>query len=303
MSGPLLTGALLSLLGALFFGFNNLATRRAVVRVKDTSPGVALSVFVSVPAVLAVLVLTGKLGDLIRFPWHSYLWLLGAGIIHYYVGRSLNYRSVQLVGANLTGILRRSSPLMAVFLGVVVLGETVTGTMLFGLLLILLGVGLVGWTPWQPRGGKNSFLQIGPKGVLLGIGAGVCYGISPLMIKMALNSYSAPLAAVLITFVGAAAVFAVSSMAGRKRAELFTMEKATFWWFVISGLVVVLAQVSRFLALSMAPISIVSPLFDTSPIMVVILSFFFNRKLEVFSKSIVFSAIVVVIGSLFLIWG
>ncbi|MDP2744377.1 MAG: EamA family transporter, partial [Dehalococcoidia bacterium] len=91
--------------------------------------------------------------------------------------------------------------------------------------------------------------------------------------------------------------------AGRKRAELFTMEKATFWWFVISGLVVVLAQMSRFLALSMAPISIVSPLFDTSPIMVIILSFFFNRKLEVFSKSIVFSAIMVVIGSLFLIGG
>jgi drug/metabolite transporter (DMT)-like permease len=192
---------------------------------------------------------------------------------------------------------------MAVFLGVVVLGEIVTLQMYLGILLILVGVGLVGWNPWQSRYSKTSFSNIGAKGILLGVGAGACYGISPLMIKMALNSFSSPLAAVLISFVGAAVVHALFHVKGNKRELLLTMDRGTFWWFSLSGLLVVFAQISRFFALSMAPISVISPLFDISPILVIMLSFIFNRKLEVFNKTVIFSAVIVVIGSLLLVSG
>ncbi len=299
----MLLGPLLALLGALFFSISHVPTRRAVLRVKDTSAGVAVTVFISIPALFLALVISDKVDDLLRFPWHGYLWLLGAGIIHFYVGRSLNYKSVQLVGANITGILRRSSPLVAVSLGVIVLGEVVTLPMFLGILLIVVGVGFVGWNPWQSRQSKTSFASLGPKGILLGVGAGVCYGVSPLMIKMALNSFSSPIAAVLISFAGAAVVHALLHVKGDKRKLLLNMEKRTFWWFFLSGLLVVFAQLSRFLALSMAPISVISPLFDVGPLMVIGLSFIFNRKLEVFNKSVIIAAIFVIAGTLFLLWG
>ncbi len=215
----------------------------------------------------------------------------------------MNYISVQLVGANITGILRRSSPLMAVSLGVIVLGEVVTWPMLLGIILIVGGVGLVGWNPWQARQSEASLFRIGPKGILIGLGAGACWGISPLMIKMALNSFSSPIAAVFISFIGAAVVHALLHAKGDKKKLLLTMDKRTFWLFSLTGLLVVFAQLARFFALSMAPISVISPLFDVSPLMVIGLSFMFNRKLEVFSKSVIISAVIVVVGSLLLLWG
>jgi drug/metabolite transporter (DMT)-like permease len=192
---------------------------------------------------------------------------------------------------------------MAVALGVIVLGETVTVPMLLGIILVVAGVGLVGWNPWQSRQSKTSFANLGPKGILTGVGAGVCFGVSPLMVKMALNSFSSPIAAVFISFSGAAVLHAILHVKGEKRALLLRMDNRTFWLFSLSGLMIVFAQLSRFFALSMAPISVITPLFDVSPLMVIALSFFFNRKLEVFSKTVIIAAVIVVAGSLLLIYG
>lgn len=295
-------GPILALIGASFFALNNLASRRAVLRVKDTSAGAAVSVFISLPVLFLALVVTGKVDDIFRFPWHGYLWLLGAGVIHQFLGRSLNFISVRLVGANISGVLRRSSPLMAVTLGVVVLGEVLTGKSLLGILLIVTGVVFLGWTPWQSNS-KTSFAKLGAKGILTGVGAGLCYGVSPLMIKMALNSFSSPIAAVFISFVGAAVVYALSHVKREKKELLLTMDQRTFWMFSLAGLLVVFAQLSRFLALSMAPISVISPLFDVNPLLIIPLSYLFNRKLEIFSKSIIISTIVVAAGSFLLLSG
>ena len=43
-----------------------------------------------------------------RFGIGAFVWLLLAGIVHFVGGRSLNYKCVQLVGANIGNILSRS---------------------------------------------------------------------------------------------------------------------------------------------------------------------------------------------------
>ncbi|MFC1968326.1 EamA family transporter [Chloroflexota bacterium] len=298
----MLLAPFLALVGALFFALNNLSARRAVIRVKDTSAGVAVSVLISLPVLFLALMISGTVGDVLRFPWHGYLWLLGAGLIQQYLGRSLGFRAVKLVGANIFSVLTRITPLVAVSLGVVVLGEVVTGKMLLGILLIVAGVLFVGGNPLQSRQSKTSSANMSPKGILLGVGAGVCYGLTPLMIKMALNSYSSPIAALFISFCGASIIHALLNVKGDKRKLLLTIDNRTFWLFSVSGLLVVLAQISRFFALSMAPISIISPLFAVNPLLVIPLSFVFNRKLEVFSKWVIVSAVIVVAGSLLLLW-
>ncbi len=295
-------GPLLALIGALFFSFSNISARRALVRVEDTSAGVAVSVIISLPFLFLALVITGKVGDILLFPWHGYLWLLGAGIINYYVGRSLSYIATQWAGANIAGILRRSSPLVAVSLGVLVLGEVVTGKMLMGILLIVAGVVFLGWNPWQSPESKTSVVNLSIKGILIGVGAGVCYGLSSLMIKMGLNSFSSPLAAVFIAYAGAAVIHALLHIKGDKRNLLLTMDNRTFWFFFLTGLLVVSAHIFSFFALSMAPIVIISPIFSINPLGTIALSFIFNRKLEVFSKSVIISAAAVVVGSFLLLW-
>ncbi|MFC1962722.1 DMT family transporter [Chloroflexota bacterium] len=301
-SQVMLIGPLLAFIAAFLFGLNDLFTRRAVLRVKDISAGVAVSVLISVPVLFLALIISGKVGDLLRFPWHGYLWLLGAGLIQQYVARHVKYKTVQLVGANISSILMRSQPLVAVSLGVFVLGEVVSLPMLLGILLIVAGGGLVGGT-WQPLQSSTSSVSLSPKSILMGVGAGVCMGVSTLMIKVALNSFSSPIAALFISFIGGAIVHVIIHAKGDKRILLLNMDKGTFWLFSLIGLLVVFAQLSRYFALGMSSISVVSPIFSVTPLMVLGLSYIFNRKLEVFSKSVLIAAVIVVIGSLLLLWG
>ena len=55
------------------------------------------------------------------------LWFAGAGVFTAFVGRVFFYSSVEKLGAMRSSALKRLSPLFAVLLGVLVLGETLTG--------------------------------------------------------------------------------------------------------------------------------------------------------------------------------
>jgi len=74
----------------------------------------------------------------------------------------------------------------------------------------------------------------------------------------------------------------------------------TLGLFVLNGLLAGGVNLLRYLALNLSPASVVSPLFSTSPIFLLGLSFLFNRKIEVFGRFVVIGIIAVVIGSVLL---
>ncbi len=83
--------------------------RRAVLKVPDASLGRLISVPMAVPIFFIILAVTGQIQSVFRFSWEGYVWLSSAGILHFVIGRSLNYKLVQLVGANVGTILRRAN--------------------------------------------------------------------------------------------------------------------------------------------------------------------------------------------------
>ena len=110
-------GPLLALLSAGFFGMNKIFLRRAVLKVPDASLGTLISVPMSVPLFFLVMLFSGRLSNIFAFSWQGYLWLSLAGILHFVIGRSLNYHCVQLVGANITNLICRSNILVSVVIG------------------------------------------------------------------------------------------------------------------------------------------------------------------------------------------
>jgi len=296
-----MTGSVAAIFSALSYAFNSMLLRRAVVGVSDATIGILISVPMAVPFVIAVLVVTDQLGSILEFSWQSYLWLSSAGILHYVVGRSLYYNSIQLVGANITGILWRINTPVAVILGISLLDEPVSWQLGTGVALIVFGITVAGLNPQMFQNGKNRFSDIPLKAFIFGFGAGVSWGITPILIKTGLRDCGSPVAGVFVSFLAATIVLSISLLRHGRRTTLAGMRGRTAGLFFCAGLCSCIANLMRYTALSLAPASIVSPLVSTSPILVLGLSYLFNRTLEIFSKPVIVGTVAVVMGSILLV--
>ncbi|MDP2643897.1 MAG: EamA family transporter [Desulfobacterales bacterium] len=294
-------GSILAVLSALSFAVNSILLRRAVLKISDASLGVMISIPIGVPFALFLLIFTGRLGSLADLSWQSVLFFAAAGISHYCLGRSFNYNSIQLVGSNITSILRRSSILVAVSLGLFLLNEPVGWKVVVGVLFIIFGITITGLNPKMFDKGARLFSDMPRKALFYGFGTGFFWGISPILIKLGILSGGPPMAGVLVSFLTATLVMALSLFHRQRREELWSMPGKAVLLFAGAGLLSSAANLARFFALSVAPASIVAPLVATAPVFVLILAFLFNRKLEVFSMNVIIGCVTTVMGGILLI--
>ena len=296
-----MSGEVFAIISALTFSFVCVITRRAVMRVVDATAGVLITVPIGVPFFLLVLIASGQIHSIVSFSWQGYVWLSAAGILHFIVGRSLNYSCTQLVGANVTNILIRVRPLVAVTLGVSLLSEPLTWKLAIGVLLIVCGVALTGLNPETFRSGRALFSGIPRRAFILGMSAGVAWGISPILVKLGFGSSGSAIGGAFISYSAATVALSISFWNRNKRLALASMKSDTIRLFCLIGVLSAIAQLMRYMALSLAPASVVSPLLTMTPVFVVVLSFLVNRKLESFSTPVIVGTVVVVVGSILLV--
>jgi drug/metabolite transporter (DMT)-like permease len=292
--------AFFAALSALFFGLTSVATRRAVLKVLDAGVGVLISVPLALVFFLLILMVMGQVGSIARFSWQSYGWLAAAGVIHFIVGRSLNLYLVQLVGANIASVVRRINPIVSVILGISLLGEPFSWPLAVGVLLIILGLTVSGMNPKSFRNGERLFSGIPAKAYLLGLGVGLSWGTSPILVKLGLNGSGSPVAGAFISYAAATIIASTFLINRSKRMSLANIEKGALGFFCLNALFGTVSQLMRYIALSLGPASVVSPIVSTSPIFLLAFSFIFNRKLEVFSPNVIVGIIVVVLGGILL---
>ena len=166
---------LLALLSAGFFGMNKIFLRRAVLKVSDASLGTLISVPMSVPLFFLVIVFSGKIQNILGFSWQGYVWLSLAGILHFVVGRSFNYHCVQLVGVNITNLICRSNILVSVVIGITLLHEPVSWRLALGVLFIITGISLPGFSQLMLESSKHRMPKIPGKAFIFGFGCGLVF--------------------------------------------------------------------------------------------------------------------------------
>ena len=132
-----MTGSLFALLTAVSFGLSWVFGRRAVLKIPEASIGTLVTVPMSVPLFFLILVFTGQVRSILNFSWQSYVWFSLGGIVHFVVGRSLAYKCVKLIGANVAGILNRINVLVTVVIGVSLLHEPLSWQLVIGVILII----------------------------------------------------------------------------------------------------------------------------------------------------------------------
>ncbi len=291
----------LSIIGAFSYACSSIFARRAVMHVSDAVLGVMITVPLGVPFFMIILIFTGQMGSILSFSWQSYLLLSTAGFLAFVLGRALHLKSLQLIGANTTTILTRVNPLVAVILGVSFLGEVVTWELVVGVLLIVFGIMLVGVNPQMFRSGKSMFSRIPRRAFTYGIGSGLAWGVAPILMKMGLSGSGSPVAGAFISFSAATIILSVTLLNSKRRVALAGMTGSAVSFFVLQSLCGSTANLVRYLALDIAPVSLVAPIFALEPVFLLVLSFLFNRKLEVFGKAVIIGIIAAVVGAILLV--
>jgi uncharacterized membrane protein len=314
-------GAFLALCSAATFALNNTLARRGVLT-GTVLQALSISVPIGVPIFLVAALVTGSLFHVATFSWRALLWLSLAGIVHFVWGRYCNYRAVKAIGSNLAGPLQESSVLIALVLAVLLLGETLTPFKVLGIVLVLLGPGVaveIGRKP-KPKPkpdpkpkpepaaadeappAKPAFTPHYTEGYLFAGLSATGYGTSPILVRTGLEDagLGASIAGGLVSYTAATlAVIVVLAFAGSLRHARF-IPADTAKWFGLAGLFVGISQMLRYMALSVAPVSVVAPIQRLSLLFRFLFSWIMNREHEVFSGRIFLGTALSLLGVLLL---
>jgi drug/metabolite transporter (DMT)-like permease len=307
-------GALFAVLSAFTFGVSNVATRRGVGG-SSASFGLYITVILGVPLFVIAAAATGQLLDIFDLPTRSWVLLSAAGVLHFLIGRYCNFRAIDAIGSNRTQPIQMTNTLYSVGIAVALLGEELTLLMGAGIALIMISPLVMverkkrakpapavsdvnpsvadaalddAATPSvsvaEPRNAATAPRYA--EGYLFGLISAMAYGTSPVMIRSALSDTGLGIAGGLVAYAAAAAVLVVSLMLPGKIRELRGVDVKVLPFFMVSTVSVFLAQMFRFAALAIAPVTVVAPLARLGVVFTPILGFFFNRHLESFSPRV-----------------
>ncbi|TGD62095.1 hypothetical protein EYC08_16900 [Tabrizicola sp. WMC-M-20] len=294
-------GAVLSLISAAFFGLNNAATRRGVLAA-SVLQGMAITVPLGLPLFLLFLPLFGGFSELFGLSRSAVMWLAAAGIVHFVIGRYGNYRATQALGATLSTPVQQLSILVSLGLAIVFLGEVITGLKVAGLVLVMIGPGLV---LARRKAGKKMAANLaftpeyGP-GFFWGAVCALGYGVSPVMITVGMGdarSIPVALAGIIVSYGAATVVVALMVAIAGGRSYMASVGRGAVGWFLVSTVAVALSQMLRYMALAVAPVSVVVPIQRLSVLFRLIFGALINRDSEVLDGVVIFGIILAVFGT------
>ncbi len=290
-----MSGSLLALLGAVFFAASRIPLRRGLTDTGESFSAVAYSVFTGVVLFSLLAFVPGDRAELARISLKSYALLATAGVTAFVLGRALEYTAVRLIGNNIAAPLARVSIVVAVVSGILVLGESLTMMGIWGVVLILAGVILVSISgeDGKVRLTRGNLIR----GIAAGLGAGICWGASTVLIRAGIQDVDSPFVAAFISYMAALAVIASSLLHKGRRLQLNQVGRSSLIALLLNGVFVSVAQLLRYLALDITPASIVQPIMSTSLLFLLLFSFALNRNVEVFTWKVVLGVVAVVAGA------
>jgi drug/metabolite transporter (DMT)-like permease len=300
-------GALLAVLSAATFAFNNAAARRGVIT-GTAVQGMAVTIPVGLLCFIPAALLTGAAALLPRLPASSIGWMACVGLLHFVVGRYCNYRANQAAGVNLTAPIIQLQVLVAVIQAVIILREPCTVLQVVGAVVMIGGALMTQRRAW--RGPHTSakdrhvldastFRPYQTAGIVFATLAALAYGTTPIMARTALAHTEAITGVVggLIAYTAATAAMALTMGSRALRANVAALSRESLPWFLCSGVFVALAQGLFYSAVAIAPIMLVAPLMQLS----LVFRFLFARALtpdhEVFGSAVIIGSLMSIAGA------
>lgn len=180
-----MTGEIISLIVAISWTITALCAEYASKHIGQLATNVIRMAASLILLSLTMLIFTG-------FPLPLYadgktwFWLSMSGFVGYCFGDFCLFSAYIHIGARLAQLLMTLAPPTAALASWIIFGETLTPLGILGMFVTLFGIGL---SVMSKSSGKRVSLNIPPKGILFGIGAGVGQGLGLVLSKLGMTYY------------------------------------------------------------------------------------------------------------------
>jgi uncharacterized membrane protein len=308
-------GGLIAIMSAMTFALNNASVRRGVLS-GSVAQAMAITVPIGMPIFFIVAIATGSIGAVTGFSTRSLVALSLAGTLHFVWGRYCNYRATKAIGTNLVAPVQQINLVFTLCLAIWLLGETLTPLRMLGIALVLIGPSLTMRDPDakarkaaaedsalapSPESGKAVFVPHYAEGYLFALLSATGYGLSPILVRVGLDSkgLGASFAGGLVAYTAASCAMAVVMVVRPSNfREALSVKPEAAKWFTFSGFMVCFSQMFLYMAMSIAPVTVVSPINRLSILFRLYFSKLLNPDHEVFGGRVIAGTIVSLAGAL-----
>lgn len=297
MLGSLELALPLAIASSLFFGVGKVLDKKGLAGGRPLV-GVLYNLMVGPPVLLLYSTLNGDLFtyqyDLLAITDSAI-----AGIFNFGIGMFFLYASIRTIGAARASVMSSTQVIFAPLLSIAFFGETMSPALTVGTAIIFLGLVWVSFsTPSLQENGhsaKGSF----KKGYAYGLVSGFFWGASSPFTRLALIGFGSPVMVSLFSYIFAILpiLLILFFTVSKTRVELNARAKMSKIYLYGSGILRVLAALSRSTALSLAPVVLVIPFASLSPLATVLVSYLVIQKTELINRNVLFGAISVVAGT------
>jgi uncharacterized membrane protein len=325
-------GGLIAIFSAATFAFNNASVRRGVLT-GSVLQAMAITVPIGLPISFLVALATGSLAAVAGFSTKGLVALSASGIMHFVWGRYCNYRATRAIGTNLVAPVQQINLIFTLMLAILILGETLTPLRLLGIALVLLGPSFTlragSEKPKRPLGAdvsanvtpsvntevtaddaaavddlaaaeRQPFRPSYAEGYLWAALSATGYGLSPILVRIGLEGkgLGVSVAGNLVASTAATIVMALCLLPPGRLRHALAVGREPAKWFTLSGILVCISQLFLYMAMSIAPVTVVSPINRLSILFRLYFSRLLNPEHEVFGGKVLLGTIVSLSGAL-----
>ena len=259
---------------SLGFGVGSVLIR---VGTQHVPSPVATTLAVGTGAVVSTaLALIFDLAEMRELPAIAYAWFFVLAVMGYPLGRLLNYTSIAMIGAARTAPIDSLRPLFAMGLAIAFLGERPGLLVALGTPVIVLGLVLViiGGT----RGGSQAAIT-NRLGFVLSVVGAFSFGGREVITRHVVSGIATPLLASAFGFLMGATMLSLMSVPVMSRSMKRPL-MTSMGLCALAGATQALGNIAVFYALSQAPVTVVSPIYSATPLIVLVLSHVFLQRIE-----------------------
>jgi|Deesub1362A_J573_1020465.scaffolds.fasta_scaffold00735_3 uncharacterized membrane protein len=233
---------------------------------------------------------------------YSILWTPGiiffiaAGAFAPFLGRTMLFIGIDLVGASVSRSIVGTSPVFAAFLAVIILHESLNVLLIIGIVLVVVGIVILSYDTTSPLINWKDRLR--SRGIMIPLAGSFFYGTSVVLRKMGLDLVDSAIAGAAITSSTSLAInLFYIGFSGTARDQI-KFDKSSFKYFIMGGIFLTFNWFLKFLALKIGDVVIVSPLQSTGALFTVLFSLLLLKNVERVNLTIVTGAILVVLGAI-----
>jgi drug/metabolite transporter (DMT)-like permease len=288
---------ILAAVAGFLFCLSSIYMRKGMYWSGETFTAVSLACFTGTIFFGIATLGTGKINQLTTLSWQSLLLLSLAGIVHFVVGRLMAWMGARLIGANLSNPILNCQGLVSIFLGIVILDEQFTLSLGLAFVLMIAGIILISRFAQGEIGGKKLTRATLGKGIFISIIGSIFFGISPMLIKLGLQSGVSATTGGFISYSAATVILCILLFQSGNRGKMRNLNWKTTGLLCLASVILASAHLLNYMALGGGSVSLVTPMMSSIASLVVFpLSFVINRKIEIFNLPVIVGAVLTTAG-------